>query len=76
MSQYIADIANAGIVAPASWLEATGPALCSDWANDPNTSDVTDPLVLAGGILPQHLALFDTITNQDLCPGLYVNIGG
>jgi hypothetical protein len=60
--QYEADIAAAGIVAPAWWLDATAVRVVNDWrASDFNT----DPILLAGGIYPQHLALFNTITAND-----------
>jgi hypothetical protein len=67
-SNYAADIANAGIVAPLSWLNSTGERLCADWQNGEST-DQTDQLLLAGGIHPSHLAVFDSITNSDVCPG-------
>jgi hypothetical protein len=66
---YEADIANAGIAAPAGWLDTTGEQLCTDWAAGEGTSQ-TDPQLLAGGIYQQHLAIFDELTNNDLCPGL------
>jgi hypothetical protein len=66
---YEADIANAGIVAPTGWLDTTGEQLCTDWANGETTAN-TDPILLAGGIYAYHLATFDTITNNDLCPGV------
>jgi hypothetical protein len=67
-SDYAQDIANAGIVAPLSWLTSTGERLCADWQNGEST-DQTDQLLLAGGIHPNHLAVFDSITNSDVCPG-------
>jgi hypothetical protein len=66
---YEADIANTGIVSPTGWLDTTGVQLCNDWAAGEGTSQ-TDQQLLAGGIYPQHLAIFDQITNNDLCPGL------
>jgi hypothetical protein len=66
---YEADIASAGIVAPAGWLDSTGEQLCNDWAAGEGTSQ-TDQQLLAGGIYQQHLAIFDQITNNDLCPGV------
>jgi len=68
-SNYAQDIANAGIVAPLSWLTSTGDQLCADWQNGESTAQ-TDDLLLAGGIHPDHLALFDSITNSDVCPGV------
>jgi hypothetical protein len=68
-SNYAQDIANAGIVAPLSWLTSTGERLCADWQNGEFT-DQTDQLLLAGGIHPNHLAVFDSITNSDVCPGV------
>jgi hypothetical protein len=68
-SNYAQDIANAGIVAPLSWLTSTGARLCADWQNGESTSQ-TDQLLLAGGIHPSHLAVFDSITNSDVCPGV------
>ena len=66
---YEADIASAGIVAPSGWLDSTGEQLCNDWAAGEGTSQ-TDQQLLAGGIYQQHLAIFDQITNTDLCPAL------
>ncbi len=68
-SNYAQDIANAGIVAPLSWLTSTGEHLCADWQNGEST-DQADQLLLAGGIHPNHLAVFDCITNSDVCPGV------
>jgi hypothetical protein len=68
-SNYAQDIASAGIVAPLSWLTSTGERLCADWQNGEST-DQTDQLLLAGGIHPNHLAVFDSITNSDVCPGV------
>ena len=68
-SQYVNDILAAGIVAPAGWITATGKTLCQDWNTDGVPVSVTDQTVLeAGGILPQHLATYDAITAQDVCP--------
>jgi hypothetical protein len=67
-SNYAQDIANAGIAAPLSWLTSTGDRLCADWQNGESTGQ-TDQLLLAGGIHPDHLAAFDSITNSDVCPG-------
>jgi hypothetical protein len=64
---YPQDIANAGIVAPVVWVSNTGVTLCDDWANGETTAQ-TDPILLAGGILPAHLAIFDGITVEDVCP--------
>ena len=66
---YEADIASAGIVAPSGGLDSTGEQLCNDWAAGEGTSQ-TDQQLLAGGIYQQHLAIFDQITNTDLCPAL------
>jgi hypothetical protein len=66
-SGYLADIANVGIVAPASWTLQTGSSLCASWASGQTTVQ-TDLTLSAGGILPQHLGLFDQITQADLCP--------
>ena len=66
---YEADIATAGIVAPAGWLDTTGEQLCNDWTAGEGSSQ-TDQQLLAGGIYPQHLANFDQITNNDLCPDI------
>jgi hypothetical protein len=68
-SNYAQDIADAGIVAPPGWLSSTGQRLCADWQNGEST-DQTDQLLLAGGIHPNHLASFDSITNSDVCPGV------
>jgi hypothetical protein len=68
-SDYALDIANAGIVAPLSWLTSTGDQLCADW-EDGESTDQTDQLLLDGGIHPNHLAVFDSITNSDVCPGV------
>ena len=64
---YAQDILNAGITAPVSWIGSTGQTLCSDWAAG-QTTTTTDQLLLNGGILPAHLATYDSITAQDLCP--------
>jgi hypothetical protein len=66
-SNYARDIADAGIVAPLSWLTSTGERLCADWQNG-ESANQTDQLLLAGGIHPDHLAAFDSITNSDVCP--------
>jgi hypothetical protein len=68
-SNYAQDIADAGIVAPPGWLASTGQRLCADWQNGEST-DQTDQILLAGGIHPNHLAAFDSITNSDVCPGV------
>jgi hypothetical protein len=68
-SNYAQDIADAGIVAPPGWLASTGARLCADWQNGQST-DQTDQILLAGGIHPNHLAAFDSITNSDVCPGV------
>ena len=64
---YSQDIAKAGIAAPEPWLDNTGQQLCADW-NAGQTTAQTDPILIAGGILPEHLTLFDNITVLDLCP--------
>ena len=66
-TSYAQDITNAGIVAPVDWINRTGEQLCADWRNGMTTVQ-TDPILLAGGIHPNHLALFDSITQSDLCP--------
>jgi hypothetical protein len=66
-SDYAQDIASAGIVAPLGWLTTTGDRLCADWRNGESTAQ-TDQLLLAGGIHLNHLGLFDSITNSDVCP--------
>jgi hypothetical protein len=68
-SNYAQDIADAGIVAPLGWLTSTGERLCGDWSDGESTAQ-TDQLLLAGGIHPNHLAAFDSITNSDVCPGV------
>jgi hypothetical protein len=68
-SNYAQDIADAGIVAPSGWLASTGERLCGDWSDGESTAQ-TDQLLLAGGIHPNHLAAFDSITNSDVCPGV------
>jgi hypothetical protein len=62
---YVADIHAAGITAPDTWIVQTGETLVSDWRNGQTTAQ-TDQILLAGGILPGHLAAFDSITQQDL----------
>jgi hypothetical protein len=66
---YAADIANAGIAAPYGWLMSTGRTLCADWAAGETTTR-TDPILTAGGVRAYHLAIFDAITNSDMCPSL------
>jgi hypothetical protein len=66
---YAADIANAGISAPYGWLMSTGRTLCADWAAGETTAQ-TDPVLTAGGVRVYHLAVFDAITNSDMCPSL------
>jgi hypothetical protein len=68
-SNYARDIADAGIVAPPGWLTSTGERLCADWQNGESTAQ-TDQLLLAGGIRADHLGLFDSVTNSDVCPGV------
>ena len=65
---YVQDIWNAGITAPAGWIDSTGQALCSAWESW-DTTTYTDQILTAGGIHPYHLVTYDTITAQDLCPG-------
>ena len=65
---YAQDIWNAGITAPESWIDSTGQTLCADW-NAGDTTVYTDQILLDGGIYPYHLASYDAITAQDLCPG-------
>ena len=62
---YVADIHAAAITAPDTWIVQTGETLVSDWRNGQTTAQ-TDQILLAGGILPGHLAAFDSITQQDL----------
>ena len=62
---YLADIHAAGITAPDTWIVQTAETLVSDWRNGQTTAQ-TDQILLAGGILPGHLAAFDSITQQDL----------
>ncbi len=64
---YAQDIWNTGITAPESWIVSTGQTLCADW-NAGETTATTDQVLLAGGIYPEHLAIYDSITAQDLCP--------
>jgi hypothetical protein len=52
---------------PASWIVSTGEAVCADWANGETTA-ATDPLLQAGGLYVYHDAIFDAITNEDVCP--------
>jgi hypothetical protein len=68
-SSYAQDITNAGIVAPVPWINTTGEQICSDWQSGMSTTQ-TDQQLLAGGIHPDHLAIFDSITNSDVCPGV------
>jgi hypothetical protein len=51
--------------APDTWIVQTGETLVSDWRNGQTTAQ-TDQILLAGGILPGHLAAFDSVTQQDL----------
>ena len=71
-SSYVSDVLSTGIVAPASWIVSTGETICNDWANGESTAD-TDPLLQAGGLYVYHDAIFDAITNEDVCP--YVSDG-
>jgi hypothetical protein len=68
-TSYAQDITNAGIVAPVTWIYSTGNQLCADWQSGMSTAD-TDQILLSGGIHPNHVELFDSITNTDLCPGV------
>jgi hypothetical protein len=68
-TSYAQDITNAGIVAPVAWIDSTGQKLCADWQSGMSTAD-TDQILLSGGIHPNHVAIFDSITNTDLCPGV------
>ena len=74
-SSYVQDILNVGIVAPASWITSTGNTLCADWANGEPAPGGTDNILLAGGILPIHTAIYDSITAQDLCPTAHTPAG-
>jgi len=63
--QYARDMWNAGITAPASWIDTTGHTLVADWQAG-YTSAWTDANVLApGGVYPYHYATFDQVTEQD-----------
>jgi hypothetical protein len=66
-TSYAQDITNAGIVAPVGWINDTGQRLCADWRSGMTTAE-TDNILLAGGLHADHLAAFDRITNEDLCP--------
>jgi len=68
-TNYAQDITNAGIVAPVDWIDSTGNKLCADWQSGMSTAD-TDQILLSGGIHTNHLAIFDSITNTDLCPAV------
>ena len=71
--QYAQDIQNAGIVAPVAWIDKTGQTLCADWAAGDTESWTDQNVLLAGGIHPNHLATYDSITNSDVCPGQIVS---
>ena len=71
-SSYLSYVLSTGIVAPASWIVSTGETICNDWANGESTAD-TDSLLQAGGLYVYHDAIFDAITNEDVCP--YVSDG-
>lgn len=66
-SSYVSDVLAMGIVGPASWIVSTGETVCADWANGETTA-ATDPLLQAGGLYVYHDAIFDAITNEDVCP--------
>ena len=65
-------IVNAGIVTPEPWLTSTGEELCTSW-NEGGLTSQTDSILSDAGILPEHIASFNQITMQDLCPS---NPGG
>ena len=67
--QYVQDIWNAGVTAPASWIDPHGRTLVADWrAGD--TKAWTDANVLApGGVSPYHYGSFDQVTERDF--GVY-----
>jgi hypothetical protein len=52
-----------GIVAPHWWDDATAVKLIADWQAGYGTS-YTDQILLAGGLHPDHLALFDGLVEQ------------
>jgi len=63
--RYTRDILNAGITAPAAWIDKTGQQLVAYW-NEGYTAAWTDANVLTpGGIYQYHLATFDQITARD-----------
>jgi hypothetical protein len=63
--RYAADILNAGITAPAAWIDKTGQQLVAYWDKG-YTAAWTDANVLTpGGIYQYHLATFDQITARD-----------
>jgi hypothetical protein len=66
-ASYAQDITNAGIVAPIGWINKTGVTLCADWASGMSVAQTDSTVLGPGGILPQHFALYDSITQQDLC---------
>jgi hypothetical protein len=68
VSSYAQDILNSGIVGPVSWINQTGQTLCSDWASGMTWAQTDSAVLTPGGIYPNHLALYDTITSADLCP--------
>ena len=63
---YVQDIQNAGITASAPWILSAGQT-CADGPLA-SSSDTDSSVLLPGGILPEHLAAYDTITQNDLCP--------
>jgi hypothetical protein len=68
VSSYAQDILNSGIVGPVSWINQTGQTLCSDWASGMTWAQTDSAVLTPGGIYPNHLALYDSITSSDLCP--------
>jgi len=52
-----------GIVAPHWWADATAVKLIGDWQAGYGTS-YTDQILLAGGLYPQHLSVFNSLVTQ------------
>jgi hypothetical protein len=62
---YATDILNAGITAPASWINATGQKIVADWRAGDTTAWTDANVLTPGGVYAYHLAIFDQITARD-----------
>jgi hypothetical protein len=52
------------------WSSLTAISFCQQGGPCGMSTADTDQILLSGGIHTNHLAIFDSITNTDLCPAV------